>query len=53
MQGSDPAPLSEQAEVTLHANYTCTVEVCQRLFPLLKAGARYGKIRIISVILIQ
>lgn len=37
---SSTAPFTEQAEVTVRINFTGTLDVCQALFPLLRAHSR-------------
>ena len=39
-KGSSTAPFSEQAEVTVNANFFGTLSVCEFLFPILRTNAR-------------
>ena len=40
LQNEDPTPFGEQARVTNATNYFGLVNICDALFPLLRAGAR-------------
>lgn len=37
---SSPAPVAEQAEVTVATNFTALIDCCDVLFPILRSGAR-------------
>jgi len=41
---NSPAPFAEQAEVTVHTNFTCVLDSCDVLFPILRPGARVGHV---------
>ncbi|XP_076446834.1 carbonyl reductase [NADPH] 1-like [Babylonia areolata] len=41
---SSTAPFSEQATVTINTNFTSTVNVCNKLFPLLRPHARVSNV---------
>ena len=40
VQAASTAPFSEQAEVTVKTNFFSTLNVCEKLFPLLRPHAR-------------
>lgn len=44
-KGSDPTPFSKQATVTVAANYTSTVYLCNAILPVMKA---HGRISIVA-----